>query len=90
MRMPFERLMEYAASLGEEDEATSMGELATRVGETADRLSDAVTAVRVMAGERTYISPVEIRAQDDPVVRRALEEDQHGVFSGDIGSLFSD
>lgn len=90
MRMPFERLMEYAASLGEDDWAKSMGELAARVGEPAERLSDAVTAVRVRNGERTYISPVEIRAQDDPVVRRAMEEDRGTVLSGDAGTPFSD
>jgi hypothetical protein len=45
MRMPFERLME--------DWDKSMGELAGRVGETAERLADAIGAVRVMRGERT-------------------------------------
>jgi hypothetical protein len=57
MRMPFERLMEYAASLGEADLDKTMGELAGSVGEPPERLADAVTAVRVMRGERTYVSP---------------------------------
>jgi hypothetical protein len=82
MRMPFERLMEYAAGLSEDDRQRSMGELAGRVGETADRLGDAVTALRVMAGERTHISPAEVRAQTDPAVRRAAERDRCGVKSG--------
>lgn len=83
MRMPFERLMEYAAGISEVE--ASMGELAARVGETADRLADAITAVQVMAGERTYVTVPEIRAQSDPVVRRALEQDRGGVASGCSG-----
>jgi hypothetical protein len=82
MRMPFERLMEYAAGLGEDDQKLSMGELAGRVGESAERLADAVDAVRVMAGERTYITVADVRAATDPVVRRALDEDRGGVVSG--------
>jgi hypothetical protein len=83
--MPFERLMEYAASLGPGDLDTPMGELAARVGEPASRLADAVTAVRVLAGERTYVSVAEVRAQTDPVVRRALERDRSGMASGCAG-----
>jgi hypothetical protein len=82
MRMPFERLMEYAAGVPPEDRELPMGRLAARVGESADRLADALTAVRVMRGERTYISPVDIRGVDDPVVRQAAEEDRGGVASG--------
>jgi hypothetical protein len=52
--MPFEMLMEYVAGLGEADWDEPMGELAERVGEKAARLADAITAVRVMRGERTY------------------------------------
>jgi hypothetical protein len=85
MRMPFERLMEYAADLREEEWDKSMGELAARVGETAERLADAVTAVRVLGGERTYIGMVEVRAQTDPVVRRALDKDRGGIASGCSG-----
>lgn len=56
MRMPFEKLMEYAASLrGTEDENKTMGELARAVGEDSRRLADAIDAVRVLKGERTYI-----------------------------------
>jgi hypothetical protein len=81
MRMPFERLMEYAAALDPQDE-TSVGELARLVEEEPFRLMDACDAVRVMRGERTYLSPVDIRAVDDPVVRRAAEADRGGVASG--------
>lgn len=80
--MPFERLMEYAAAMPEEGRGLPMGALADRVGESAERLADALTAVRVMRGERTYVSPVDIRAVDDPVVRRAAEADRGGVASG--------
>ena len=55
MRMPFERLMENVAALSEEDRQLPMGILAQRWGETAARISDAVTALRVLNGERTYI-----------------------------------
>lgn len=85
MRMPFERLMEYAAGLSEEDQAKTMGELAGRVGEPAERLADAVTALRVLAGERTYVSVAEVRAQTDPVVRQALAVDRSGMASGCSG-----
>jgi len=85
MRMPFERLMEYAAGLGEQDWPKSLGELAGRVDGPAERLADAVVAVRVLAGERTYVSPTEIRAQTDSAVRRVLEQDGRGVASGCSG-----
>jgi hypothetical protein len=83
--MPFERLMEYAAGLPEADRDKGMGELAARVDEPAARLADAVTAVRVLAGERTYVSPVEIRACEEPVVRRALDQDRGTIVSGSSG-----
>jgi hypothetical protein len=85
MQMPFERLMEYAAGLTEEDRDKPMGELAARVDEKAARLADAVTAVRVLAGERTYVSPAEIRAKEEPVVRRALDRDRGTIVSGSSG-----
>jgi hypothetical protein len=88
MRMPFERLMEYVASLGEDDLERPMGELAERVGEDAARLADAVMAVRVFRGERTYVSPVEIRAQMHPAVRRAVDADRGGVASGGAAPVF--
>jgi len=56
MRMPFEKLMEHVAALSAEDRQLPMGVLAARWGEPADRIMDAVTAVRVLRGERTYIS----------------------------------
>ncbi len=89
MRMPFERLMEYAAGFDEADMERPMGELAARVGESAERLADAVMAVRVFRGERTYVSPVEIRAQMHPAVRRAVEADRGGVASGLASSPFT-
>ena len=56
MRMPFEKLMEHVAALGDEDAALPMGKLAERWGEPVQRIADAIDAVRVMNGERTYIS----------------------------------
>lgn len=84
MQMPFERLMEYAAGLTEADSQLSLGELAARVDEPAARLADAITAVRVLGGERTYIG-LEIRAEEEPVVRRALARDRGGMASGCSG-----
>jgi hypothetical protein len=56
MRIPFEMLMEYASILRDTGaEEKSMGELAAAVGEPVDRLADAIDAVRVLRGERTYI-----------------------------------
>jgi hypothetical protein len=54
--MPFERLMELVSTLGPEDRERPMGELADRWGEPAARIADAITAVRVCRGERTYIT----------------------------------
>jgi hypothetical protein len=80
--MPFERLMEYVAGLGEADWELSLGELGQRVGEPPERLADAVMAVRVMKGERTYISPVQIRAVDNPVVHKAMTDDAGTIVTG--------
>jgi hypothetical protein len=55
MRMPFEKLMEHVASLGDEEEQLPLGALADQWGEPAERIMDAIDAVRVMHGERTYI-----------------------------------
>lgn len=52
--MPFEKLMELVAGLAREDGVT-FGELSRRWGEPAERIMDAVDAVRVLSGERTYI-----------------------------------
>jgi hypothetical protein len=54
--MPFERLMEQVANLSDEDAALPMSVLAERWGEPAGRIGDAIDAVRVMRGERTYIT----------------------------------
>jgi len=56
MRMPFEQLMEHVAKLTDEDAELPMGELGERWGEPAARVADAITAVRVMRGERTYLT----------------------------------
>ena len=58
VRMPFEKLMELVGELKdlEEPMALTFGDLHTRWGEPPERIMDAVTAVRVMRGERTYIS----------------------------------
>ena len=56
MKMPFEVLMEHVAALTDEDKELPMGKLAERWGEPASRIADAIDAVRVMRGERTYIS----------------------------------
>lgn len=53
--MPFQKLMEQVEALGPFPDVT-MGELSERWGEEPLRIMDAVTAVRVLHGERTYIS----------------------------------
>ncbi len=63
MRMPFERLMEQVAALGGEDGALTLGALSERWGEPAGRIGDAIDAVRVMRGERTYLS---VRPEPEP------------------------
>lgn len=54
--MPFERLMEQVGALSDEDAALPLGALSARWGEPVSRICDAIDAVRVMAGERTYIT----------------------------------
>ena len=56
MKMPFERLMEYVATLNDQDAELTLGELSARWGEPAGRIGDAIDAVRVMNGERTYVT----------------------------------
>ena len=65
MKMPFEKLMEHVSALSEEDAALTLGDLSKRWGEPSSRIGDAIDAVRVMSGERTYVTfrP----AQDKPV-----------------------
>jgi hypothetical protein len=80
VRTPFERLMEAVAGLSEADAQLSLGEVASRLGEPDPwRVADAITAVRVASGERTYI---EIRAEDDAVVQEALDADRGGIVTG--------
>lgn len=52
--MPFEKLMEHVAAIDPQD-----GVLSRRWGEPPERIMDAVSAVRVMCGERTYVSPAD-------------------------------
>jgi hypothetical protein len=54
MRMPFGKLMELVAELGRDDEVT-LGELSRRWGEPAQRVGDAIDAVKVLRGEPSYI-----------------------------------
>lgn len=56
MRMPFEKLVEHVQDLSDEDKDLPMGKLAERWGEPVERISDAVTASRMLRGERTYIA----------------------------------
>lgn len=80
MRIPFERLMEAVTGLSDAEPQVPLGELAHRLGEPDPwRVADAIVAVQVVSGERTYI---EIRAEAQPVVRRALDADRGGVASG--------
>jgi hypothetical protein len=76
--VPFERLMEYAASLTAEDLREPMAQLAARVGEFPERLADAMTAVRVCNG----VTSAGIRGLDDPVVAQALADDRGTIISG--------
>lgn len=57
MRMPFEVLVDYMNALTDEEEKMTLGELSKKFGEPVDRIMDAATVVRVLRGERTYISP---------------------------------
>ena len=63
MKIPFERLMELVSRISDEDAALPMGVLAERWGEPASRIGDAIDAVRVMNGERTYIT---VRPEPEP------------------------
>jgi hypothetical protein len=82
--IPFEVLMEYAASLTEDDLKENLGHLAARAGTFPERLADAMTAVEV-----TRATPVSIRAVMHPAVRRALDADRGGVASGAVASFFA-
>jgi len=56
MRMPFEKLMELVEAISPEDHTKPIGEFADRWHEPSERIMDAIDAVRVCRGERTYIS----------------------------------
>lgn len=56
MKMPFERLMERVAALSPAEWELPLGTLAARWGEPASRIGDAIDALKVLRGERTYIS----------------------------------
>jgi hypothetical protein len=56
MRIPFERLVEQvAAVLSTADQDLPMGTLAARFEVSTDRLADAIDALKMLRGERTYI-----------------------------------
>jgi len=55
MRKPFGVLVEEVQALSEAEADLSMGVLAERLGVTTERLSDAMDAVKMLAGEPTYI-----------------------------------
>ena len=54
--MPFEKLMERVASIDPGERWQPLGVFAARWGEPPERIMDAADAVRVLRGERTYIS----------------------------------
>lgn len=83
MSVPFEILMEYAASLTEDDLKEPMGQLAARAGTMPERLADAMVAVKVARA-----TPLSIRATMHPAVRRAVDADRGGVASGALTSFF--
>jgi hypothetical protein len=62
--------MEEVARLGDEDSQTTMGQLAERWGEPAARIGDAIAAVRVVCGERTYITAAK------PILDQEAEEER--------------
>lgn len=66
MRMPFEQLMELVDALSDEDAALPMGALAARWDVPVLRVADAIDAVRVLHGERTYI---EVKPEPEPPCR---------------------
>lgn len=55
MRRPFEQLMMIVAAIAPDDQVT-LGELAARHGEPIERIMDAIDAVKVLAGEPTYLT----------------------------------
>jgi hypothetical protein len=56
MRLPFEKLMQWAAELDARADAdVTLGDLARRWDVPTARVMDAIDAVRVLRGERTYL-----------------------------------
>ena len=53
--MPFEKLMEKVAAIPPEERPLPIGTFAGRWAEPAERIMDAIDAVRVPAGEWTYV-----------------------------------
>jgi hypothetical protein len=82
--VPFEVLVEYAASLTEDDMEEGLAQLAARAGTFPERLADALVAVKLVR-----LNPAEIRASMHPSVRRAVEADRSGVASGAVTSFFA-
>jgi hypothetical protein len=77
MAIPFGVLVEYAASLTEDDLKEPLAQLAARAGTFPERLADALEAVKLIR-----LSPAEIRATMHPAVRKAVDGDRGGVASG--------
>jgi hypothetical protein len=55
VRKPFEVLCIEVADLSEEDQQLPMGKLAEKLDVPLDRLRDAMDALKMLAGEPTYI-----------------------------------
>ena len=53
--MPFGRLMELVAELGDTEPDVTLGELAGRWGEPTSRIADAIDANKVVRGEISYL-----------------------------------
>lgn len=54
--MPFEKLMELVEQVSPAEAQFPLGVFAERWGEPSERIADAIDVVRVLHGERTYIS----------------------------------
>ena len=55
MRTPFEKLMMDIEGFMDNGADATMGELAEHYGEPIERIMDAISAVRVLHGEGTYL-----------------------------------
>jgi hypothetical protein len=81
--IPFEVLVEYAASLTDDDMGEGLAQLAARAGTFPERLADALVAVKLVR-----LNPAELRAVMHPSVRKVLDADRGGVASGVLTSGF--